>query len=338
MMDALRLESGRRVSASLLLALLLGGCAIDVDLSSAPKSAHVGQTVTFDVAVRNRSSCPVGGVVALLVPFIPKDYFINQIQDPQIRQQLSALVDAFCSGREVTIPDGGGTCRIENGELICEIVPAMTLPGRLPETAFAVTGSGDSVACRSDGVRISCRFPPALLAQAQTMAATATSQPSLGALQCASGPTFAVCAAALLDPNETKTAQVQLAVPRPGVLRNWIVSAPTVAGGVCTGGVLARRPCGDDSDCPGMGNTCGAGICGGGTRDGFGCNVDSDCGGGSCAACAIPDDNQVLAGVACTTTASSATAAPALSPEALLAVVAVLGALGLAAIGRLRRR
>jgi hypothetical protein len=318
-------------------ALLLGGCAIDVDLSSSPSVATVGQTVTFDIAVRNRSTCPVGGVVAVLVPFIPRDFFISQIPDPDLRQELSAFVDAFCSGENVTIPgDVGGSCRIENGELICEFQPAMTLSGTLPETAFAVTQAGDAVTCSSDGVHISCRFPHALVAQA--MAQAATSEPSLGALQCVAGSNAAVCGALLLDPDETKTAQVQLTVPRPGMLRNWIVSLPTVDAGVCTAGLVRRRPCNDDGDCTGMGNTCGSGVCGGGTRDGFGCNADSDCGGGTCTTCDVSDDGQVLSGVACTTTAISATAAPALSPLALLAVVMLRGGPGARGGAPQRRR
>lgn len=322
--------------AGLSVAALLGGCAIDVDLSSTPRVADVGQTVTFDVSVRNRTTCPVGGVVALLVPFIPKDFFINQIPDPDLRRELSAFVDAFCSGADVTIPDGAGGCRIENGELICDLIPAMTLPGSLPATEIAVTEAGDAVTCSSDGVRISCRFPASLVAQAQAHAAT--SEPSLGSLQCAAGANAAVCAALLLDPNETKTAQVQLTVSRRGILRNWIVSAPTVSGGVCTAGALRRRPCDDDSDCTGMNNTCGSGICAGGTRDGFGCNADSDCGGGSCTLCTVPDDNQPLSGVACTTTATTVTGAPALSPTATAALAALLAGVGLLAITRLRQR
>src|SRR5512135_2495971 len=182
--------------------LLLGGCAIDVDLSSSPSAVKVGQPVTFDVAVRNRTTCPVGGVVALLVPFIPKDFFINQIPDPDLRAALSAFADAFCSGADVQPPGGTGGCRIENGELICDVVPAMTLPGPLPDTAFAATEAGDAVVCSSDGVKITCRFPHALVEQA--MAQAANSETSLGGLQCVAGNAFAICAAALLDPDETK--------------------------------------------------------------------------------------------------------------------------------------
>src|SRR5207244_12725277 len=141
-------------------------------------------------------------VFAVLVPFVPRNFLIDEISDPQLRQQLSACLDAFCSGRDVTPPGGTGSCRIENGELICDLVPAMSLSGPLPDTAIAVNDSGE-VRCSSDGSVISCRFPHAMLAKAQA----ATSQTSLGSLQCVSDPSFALCATALLDPNETKSAQ-----------------------------------------------------------------------------------------------------------------------------------
>lgn len=330
-------HGARRFLTVALTTAILAGCAIDVGLSSSPSSVDVGQTVSFDISVRNRTTCPVGGVVALLVPFVPKDFFINQIADPDLRQALSTFVDAFCSGVDVQPPDGTGSCRIENGDLICDLVPMLTLPGRLPETAVATTEAGDAVVCSSDGVRITCRFPHALVAQA--MAQTAQSQASPGVLQCVTGDTIAACGALLLDPDETKSAQVQLDVPRAGMLRNWIVSFASVRGGVCTGGLVRGRPCDEDSDCTGIGNTCGSGMCAGGTRDRFGCDSGADCPGtgATCVECAVADDGQVLSGVACTTTAV-AMQAPAASPAGLLGGIALVALVGLAAIRRLRAR
>lgn len=331
----------RHLANHAILTLLLGtavlsGCAIDVDLASAPAVVEVGDTVGFDVSVRNRTTCPVGGVLAVLVPFVPRNLLISQIPDPDVREELSALVDAFCSGADVQPPDGSGSCRIENGELICELNPAMTLPGPLPEAAVATTETGEEVTCASDGTRLTCRFPHAVVQQA--MAQAATSETSLGDLQCGAGANIAVCGALLLDPNETKSAQVQMTVPRSGILHNWIVSAATVRGGVCTGGLVRRRPCDGDGDCTGMGNTCGSGICSGGTRDGFGCYADGDCGGGTCVACEIPDDGQLLSGVACTTTASAINPAPAMTTWGLGAAGTLLGLIGLAALRRAPRR
>ena len=330
------MNHGVRGVAAAIATVLLAGCAIDVDLSSSPSSAKVGQPITFDVSVRNRTTCPVGGVVAVLVPFIPKDFIINQIQDPDLRAALSAFADAFCSGQDVMPPDGAGGCRIEGGEIICDLVPALTLPGALPEAAVATTEAGDEIVCGSDGTRITCRFPHAIVEQATAQAAE--SEPaSPGQLQCVAGPNAAVCGALLLDASETKTAQVQIDVTRPGILRNWIVSFATVRGGVCTGGLVRRIPCVDDSDCNGMNNTCGSGICVGGTRNGFGCNDSSTCGGGTCETCEVADDGQILSGVACTTLAANAEAAPAASPWALAAMVALLGAVAYATITRLGR-
>lgn len=316
---------------AVLLVSALAGCAIDVDLASSPPVAQVGDPVTFDVSVRNRATCPVGGVVAVLVPFIPRNFFINQIPDPDLRAALSAFVDAFCSGEDVDPPDGAGGCRIENGDLICDMIPAISLPP-LPATAVADSG-GVPITCESDGSKVTCRFPRAIIEQAQQ----ASSQASPGVLQCVAGDAAAVCGALLLDPGETKSAQVVLDVPRGGPLRNWVVAFPTVQGGVCDGGLLANRPCDDDDDCVGPTNDCQPSICDGGDRDGFGCASDGDCtGGGDCVECDIPDDGQLLSGVACTDTAATATAAPAASPWGLAFAVVLLGAIGLATLRRRR--
>ncbi len=314
----------------------LGGCAIDVDLVSTPSSTLVGTPVDFDISVRNRTTCPVGGVVALLFPFIPKDQFISQIEDENLRDALSQFVDAFCTGADIVPPDGSGAdCRLVDGEIFCEINPDATLPA-LPEVAVATTPAGDAVTCASDGQKITCRFPRAIVDIATAQQANAAMSP--GALQCATGSNIAACAALLLDPDETKTNQVQLIADRPGILRNWVVSFATVRGGVCIAGALRRKPCDDDSDCTGTGNSCGTGICVGGGDDGFGCDSGADCLSGVCTACGEADDGQVLSGVACTTTIGTTTAAaPLVSAWGLLAVAACLLSLGAVTLRRLRR-
>jgi hypothetical protein len=329
----------RTACANLTLVALLavGGCAIDVDLTSTPSAVPLGGTVTFDIAVTNRSTCPVGGVVAILFPFIPRDLLIDRIEDDELREQLSAFVDAFCTGADVELPDGAGGCRLEDGELFCEIDPTLTLPGAAAQTAVASTASGDEVTCGTDGQKITCRFPRRIVDMAM---AQQVSDESFGDLQCATLDGIAACGALLLDPNETKSNQVQLETTRVGVLRNWIIAFPTVQGGVCTGGLLPRRPCEDDvDDCPGALSVCGSGICEGGTEEGFGCNSDADCDGdGECIDCDIPDeDEQVLSGVACTTTASQVEAAPTASGLGLLAMVVSLFTIGRIALRNLRR-
>jgi hypothetical protein len=316
--------------------LALGGCAIDVDLTSTPSAVPLGGTVTFDIAVTNRATCPVGGVVAILFPFIPRDLLIDHIQDEQLREHLSAFVDAFCTSTDTELPDGVGGCRLEDGELFCELEPSLTLPGPVAQSAVASTASGDQVTCGTDGQKITCRFPRRIVEMAM---AQQVSDESIGGLQCTTLDGIAACAALLLDPDETKSDQVQLATTRPGILRNWIIAFPTVQGGVCTGGILRRRPCDEDSDCPGGTNLCGSGICDGGDDKGFGCNDSSDCdGGGTCVDCDIPDDDeQVLSGVACTTTASQVEAAPTASGLGLLAMVISLCTVGAVALRNLRR-
>ena len=87
-----------------------------------------------------------------------------------------------------------------------------------------------------------------------------------------------------------------------------------------------------------MSNTCGDGICVGGTRNGFGCDTadgNGDCPNmGTCSACEVADDGQILSGVACTTTAVAAHAAPAASAWTLLAMTALLGVIGATTIRR----
>lgn len=311
----------------------LGGCAIDVDLVSTPSSTMVGTPVDFDISVRNRTTCPVGGVVALLFPFIPKDQFINQIEDEGLRESLSQFVDAFCTGADIEPPDGSGVdCRLVDGEIFCEIDVAEA-PGAVAETAVATTSAGDAVTCSSDGQKITCRFPRAMVDMAQQ----ANAAMSPGALQCATGSNIAACAALLLDPNETKSNQVQLIADRPGILRNWIISFATVNEGVCIAGAVRRRPCEEDSDCTGLGNSCGTGICVGGSDEGFGCDSGADCDSGTCDPCEVANDGQVLSGVACTTTIATTTApAPLVSAWGLLAVVACLLGLGAVTMRRLR--
>jgi len=180
----------------------LAGCAIDVELTSSPPTANVGDPVTFDISVTNRTTCPVGGVVALLVPFVPKDLFISQIQDAEVREALSTFVDAFCSGMDVQPPGGAGNCRIEVGDLICDLIPPMSLSAGLPQTAVAMTDDGERITCGSDGAKFTCRVPRLLVEQA--MAQQATSETSLGGLQCATNGDFATCGALLLDPAEPR--------------------------------------------------------------------------------------------------------------------------------------
>lgn len=315
--------------------LLLGGCAIDVDLTSTPSAVPLSGTVNFDISVRNRTTCPVGGVVALLFPFIPRDLIINEIEDEDLREELSDVVDAFCTGEDVEFPDGAAECRLEDGELFCELDPRIVLPGPIASAAVSSTTSGDDVTCSSDGEKITCRFPRRIVELAMSQQVT---EESLGDLQCIAGDNVAACGALLLDPNETKSDSVEMQVNRPGILRNWVISFATRRGGVCANG-FRRIPCDDDSQCSGVNNFCGSGICEGGTDEGRGCDTDGDCAGnGTCIDCEVPDDDdQLLSGIACTTTASQVNAAPALSPWGALAVISALLGIGGSALRRGRR-
>lgn len=323
------------------LALALGGsgCAIDVDLTSTPTEVTNGATVDFDISVRNRTTCPVGGVVAVMVPFVPKDLLIDEIEDPQLREALSEFVDAFCTGADVTPPDGSADCRLEDGELICDIDPGQVFTGQSSYSAVVKTSGGEDVTCGGDGEKLTCRFPRHLVQTAMAQQTTANLSP--GALQCDTLGDVVVCGALVLDPNETKSDDISLVAAGNGVMRNWVVSFATVRGGVCSAGILPRVPCDEpgstDSDCPALNKACGSGICVGGSDAGFGCNSGADCDSNVCDPCEIDGDGQVLSGVACSTTlVDPVKVAPAASTWGLLAMIASLGALALGGL-RLRR-
>jgi hypothetical protein len=298
-----------------------------------------GDPVDFDISVRNRTTCPVGGVVAVMVPFVPKDLLIDQIDDPQLRRELSQLVDAFCTGADVTPPDGAGNCRLEDGELICELGPGSTLAGQSTYSAVLATSGGGDVTCGSDGEKLTCRFPSHVVQTA--MGQQTTGDLSLGALQCTTAGDVVACGALLLDPNETKSDDISLPARGFGVVRNWVVSFATVRGGVCSAGILPRIPCDEpgstDSDCPAINKACGSGICVGGSNAGFGCNSNGDCDSDMCDPCELAGDGQLLSGVACSTNqVTPIQVAPAVSPGTLLVMVASLIALALGGL-RLRR-
>lgn len=318
------------------------GCAIDVDVVSTPAEVLNGQMVDFDISVRNRTTCPVGGVVAVMVPFVPRDLLIDEIDDPQLRQALSEFVDAFCTGADVVPPDGSGNCRLEDGELICELAPGLVFSGQSTYSAVVATGGGEDVTCGSDGDGFTCRFPRHLVQMAMAQQTTGNLL-SPGALQCDALGDAVVCGALVLDPDETKSDGITLTAAGNGVVRNWVVSFAAVRGGVCSGGILPGVPCDEpgstDSDCPALvDKACGSGICVGGSDAGFGCDSGTDCDSGVCDPCEIDGDGQLLSGVACSTTLiNPVRVAPAVSTWSLLAMVASLAALALGGM-RLRRQ
>jgi len=67
--------------------------------------------------------------------------------------------------------------------------------------------------------------------------------------------------------------------------------------------------------------------------------MTSDCPGmgATCTDCELPDDGQLLSGVACTTTAAPVSKAPAASASGLAAMIAALALTGMAMLRRRRR-
>ena len=316
------------VGMAVIAAALCAGCGrIDVDLSSSPKTVQVGEPVTFDVAVMNRSTCPLGNVTALLFPFIPKNLLINRIEDPDVRRTVSDAVEAFCTGGTFDIPGSGG-CQIANGEIICEIGDTAGNVARetLATTTMLTANGNEHVTCETNGTQLVCHIPQSMAEMGEHLAGDATAN-SLSPLVCGAGPggQLGACFTLKLDPGETKNGQIVLTPTDPVMGRNWILAFAVKNQGVCKGGPKGT-PCRDDSDCGT--STCGDGLCSGGARSGFGCDVDTvtDCPGDECVACSVPPDGQLLSNVACTTTNVDASAAPAptLSPRGIAAAVALL--------------
>jgi hypothetical protein len=331
-----------RVGATVIAAALSAGCGrIDVDLSSTPSAVRIGEPVTFNVTLTNRSTCPLGNVTALLLPFVPKDLLINRIQDPAVRQTLSDAVDAFCTGGTFDIPGSGG-CQISNGELTCmgNDTAGDTTSGALATATMLSTGDGN-VTCETDGSHITCHIPQSIVAMGEQIGADATAN-SLSPVVCGAGPNgrLGACFTLKLDPSETKSGQFMLTPTDGGLTRNWILAFATRNKGVCKTGTKGV-PCSGDSDCSGMSNTCGSGMCSGGSNDGFGCDDSTECPDpGVCVACTVPPDGQLLSNLACTTTnvVLAATKAPMLSSRGLIAAVVLLLAVAYLAFRRTRNQ
>jgi len=325
-------------------AMALYGCTIDVDLASAPKVVAPGEPVTFDVQVTNQSTCPVGRVVTFLVPFVPRNYLIDQIPNPQCQQVLSDAADAFCTGRSYQFPDGQAGCRIEAGELICEVAGALPpLPPNYAEQPVAVpmTSGSDSITCEARDGSVACRIPESLYVDLLN-AAEAESEESSAPFECEQQPSGIVrCFVIALDPGETKSDRIMLAPENVGAYRNWVLSFADLDGGVC--GPAAPRPnlpCETVFTPCAVGGACLPGICVGGANAGYGCNpANPKCPDGTCTACGLSDPNQVQAALACTTTvAALPQGAPAMSWWAMFAGVGVLLGAGSLTLGRMRRR
>ena len=316
-----------RVGTTVIVAALCAGCSnIDVDLSSSPSAVGIGQPVTFNVAVMNRSTCPVGNVTALLVPFVPRNLLIDRIPDPQVRKTLSDAVDAFCGGGTFDIPGSGG-CQIANGELTCtgDDTSGNTTSGAQVTATMLSTDTNGDITCETDGVHVTCHIPLSMVAMGEQIGADSTAN-SLGPLVCGTGPggRLGACFTVKLDPSETKSGQLIMTPTNGGLTRNWILAVAAKNHGVCKTGTKGV-PCSSDTDCSGMSNTCGSGMCSGGSNDGFGCDVAGDCTGGSCVACTVPPDGQILANVACTATnVLRPQLAPTLSPAGMAAAVVLL--------------
>lgn len=320
-------SSLRQWGLAVLVCALASGCTLDVDIF-ADATANLGDPVNFKVKVTNRSNCPVSLVTAVIIPFVPKDLLISQIDNEELRDHLSDAVDEFCSGGEIEAAPNGvsGECVVDGGDLVCtvDLGEGVEVDVGTGETLVGLPAESAGVACSVVGGTITCRIAQALM---QNAAETVEGQEQ-APLNCAPVGPLVVCSALKLDPQEMEMDEFQLTAEATGIFRHFAVAFPQRAGGVCRTGVLAGEACEEDSQthCPTLGTPdCAPGICSGGANDGNGCDpaVVAHCTGGTCTACGIPDNGPILTGIACDTTAVG-NVAPAMSHWAYAATAVLL--------------
>jgi hypothetical protein len=326
------------------LGLALSGCMVNVDLDTSPEVVQAGQPVLFEVEVSNPDVCPVGGIVALIFPFIPKDAIIGQIRNDHLREFLGEAVDAFCSDRFEIPPDAQGSCAFEGSDLVCRVTG---LEGQLPAESQAnipvAEAAGTSVTCDIGAGTITCRIPGSIVQMAQ-QAGEEPEEGILDELLCYPAGPIRVCLGAGLAGFGSATGELELTPERVGTLRNLIIAFPTVHGGVCESSIVKNVPCDPDATNPCVISSvaCSPGICTsgsatvGGSRVGRGCDTTSDCGTSNNPTC-TPCGDRFLPGIDCTTTRSiRVSPAPAMSTWGLFATA--LGLFGVAAFALRRMR
>lgn len=320
----------------------LSGCQIDVDLTAMPLTVSPGEEVDIKVKVTNRFNCPVGGVTAIVIPFVPRGTLINQIPDPDIRDRVQRFVDDFCAPGEFDLDFRNGSeafCEREGGDLVCHVDPGFNveIPGGLQENLdLGISEGNDQVRCQSEGGGITCRIPKVVLDEAQE---TLEQQGEQLPLVCVPAGPIWICVSLQLSPGEMQMDDFKLTAGPLGTFHHFVVAFATQAGGVCRTGI-PRLACDDDDDCD-LGliqGECEIGICSGSSTslNGRGCdpNVSSQCTNGTCTVCGELSGEGLLTGVACETTVVAAPA-PILSHVAL---VTLAGALLAFAVFVLRRR
>lgn len=322
--------------------LAFSGCTVNVDLDTSPEVVQAGQPVLFEVEVTNPGPCPVGGIVALIFPFIPKDAIIGQIHNDHLREFLGEVVDAFCSDEFEIPPDAQASCDFEGSDLVCRVTG---LDGQLPASSQSnvqvAEAAGTSVTCDIDGGTITCRIPGSIVQMAQ-QAGEEPEEGILDELNCFGVGPIGVCLGVGLAGNGSATGEVELSPERVGTLRNLIVAFPQVHGGVCESNLAKNVPCDPDANNPCLLVPCSPGICTsgsgtvGGSRVGRGCDTTADCGTLNNPTC-TPCGDRFLPGIDCTTTKSiRVSPAPAMSSWGLF--VTTLGLFGVAALALRRMR
>jgi hypothetical protein len=262
--------------------------------------------------VTNETNCPLKGVIAVVIPFVPRGAIINQIPDPEKREHIQEVIDNFCAAGEfdLDIGDAEAVCTFDGGDIVChiELPPGVELPGGLQETLdLGEQQQNSQIACTSDGVAINCRIPQSVLATAnETLEEQGEQQIPLICLP--TGPVV-LCTALTLSVGEMQMEDFDLVADQTGVFHHYVVAFSTASGGVCRVG-LPGTGCAQNSDCQFLNlppnAECESGICSGSSTpslNGRGCDpaVASHCTGGTCTDCGVVNGN-LLSGVACETT------------------------------------
>jgi hypothetical protein len=232
------------------LAFLLSGCALNVELESTPDPVQSGDDVTFTIRATNVTSCTLPGATLRLLPLLtPED-------------------EAVINDRLMNPPQGGISVNF-TVEQLCELAaaPRPSVPADLAAQLSQLSLS-----------------PPAIALAAE--AEVPTGESAVCAPGEEDGIAFFDCTIGPLASGATVEFEVVHPASDAGTLRSVLLGTVAVPG-VCVPGTNGGNACRSDGDCAGA-DSCGNGFCSMGDNAGLGCDDDGACpgDGGTCVDCA----------------------------------------------------